>query len=246
MGQTLSVQEPYIPPLILAFPWELIITITMLIEHKNFEVTLAKTCKTLYGHYEQHYEDKTAVVLCDLKSVYLQCAESIKALQLHHGWLRLKFFSIREDSQSSKYPMKNLCLNQELKILKESDYVCTNALIIASSIRDSIKLTTSFVEKFSNLKSLSLISVTFNNDVIVSTVPKLSFLEFISLDDCKMASDHLKTFENYTALQEIQLKLCKFPLVTLIELPSHLKRFKIEDHNLYELNASKCTRLESL
>jgi hypothetical protein len=162
---------------------------------KSFELTLAKTCKTLYGRYEQHDKEKTAVVLYDPKSLYLDYAENIKALQLF-GWLRLKFASIR-NSQNSNCPVKMLCLNQDFDVPKELDCMCVNSLTILSSLERDFTSTISFVEKFSNLKSLSFISATFNNDVIVSIVPKLSFLGFISLDHCKMASSHLKIFENF-------------------------------------------------
>jgi hypothetical protein len=81
MGQTLSVQETYIPPLILIFPQELI---------GIFELTLAKICKAPYNRYEQHYEMRTAAVLCDSHYKFSEYKDSIKAHKLYNGWLCLK------------------------------------------------------------------------------------------------------------------------------------------------------------
>ena len=150
---------------------------------------------------------------------------SIKALQLRNGWVRLKFTPIL-DSQSSNCPVKILCLNGALKVPKKLNCACIDALIV-SSFEEKFMPTISFVENFSNLKSLSLEYVILNDDII-SMVSKLSLLEFISLYHCKMANGHLpKIFENCTTLQEIQLLYCNFSDETSIKLPSQLKRFKM-------------------
>jgi hypothetical protein len=214
----------------------------MSIEDKNFELTLAETCKTLYERYEQHYKEKTAVLLHNPWSKF-NSDHCIKALRLFYGWLRLKLASIR-DSESSNCPIKIVCLNGELKVPKNLDCVYINPLIISSYFE--LMRSISNIEKFSNLKSLSLISATLNNDVIVLIVPRLSFLEFISLNTCEMANGHSKIFENCIALQEIQLIFCKFSDAAPIKLPSQLKGLKIDDDDLYRLDTSECIQLESL
>ena len=118
---------------------------------------------------------------------------------------------------------------EQLKVPKELNCACIDALIIVSSFNRKFMPTISFVENFSNLKSLRLEHVTLNDD-IMSMVSKLSLLEFISLYSCKMANGHLsKIFENCTTLQEIQLLYCNFSDATSIKLPSQLKRFEIEN-----------------
>ena len=93
-----------------------------------------------------------------------------------------------------------------IKLPNGLDYASLNALMIDFYSEEALsQLNVSFFEKFSNLKSLRLNNVTFN-DNIISIVSKLPLLEFISLYNCKMANDHLsKIFEDCTTLQEIQL-----------------------------------------
>ena len=126
---------------------------------------------------------------------------------------------------------------------KELDYACIDALIVSSP---KFMPTISFNEKFSNLKSLSFNNVTFNDDRI-SMHSKLSLLEFISLEKCRLTNDHLsKLFEDCTTLKEIQLKNCKISGATFIKLPSQMKRFEIQHNDVFKLDASDCTQLESL
>ena len=104
----------------------------------------------------------------------------------------------------------------------------------------------SFCGEFSNLKFLSLQSVTLNDDQI-SMVSKLSLLEFIFLHKCKMVNGHLfKLLEGHTTIKEIQLWHCKFSDAISIKFPSQMKRFIIEHNNVFELDASDCTQLEYL
>ena len=135
---------------------------------------------------------------------------SIKALQLRNGWLRLKLTSIW-DSQSSNCPIKILYLDGELKMPKELDYASFNALVIIPRFARSLsQLSVSSLENFSNLRSLRLNSLSFNNDMM-SMVSKLSLLEFISLYKCRVANDLLlKIFESCTILQEFRLIFCNY------------------------------------
>ena len=244
MGQTPSIPTTEQPSLILTFPQELF-AIIMSFKDQSFELVLATTCKILYERYELYYEKQTVVVLYDPKNEFSSYANTIKALQLRNGWIRLKFTTIL-DSQSSNCPVKILCLNGLLQVPKELNCACIDALIISLS-REKFMLTTiSFIGEFSNLKSLRLEYTILNNDGI-SMVSKLSLLEFISLYICEMANGHLlKIFERHTTLKEIQLLWCNFPYATSIKLPSQLKRFEIEHPNAVVLDASLCTQLEYL
>jgi hypothetical protein len=234
---------------------------------KHSELALAKTRKTLYTRYEKHYKGKTAVVLYDPQSKDPDYARNIKALQLHHGWPRLKYASI-SDSQISNCPVKILYLNGELKAPEKLDCVCVNSLIFPS-LRE-FELNISFVEKFPNLQSLLLNQVILNDNGI-STISKLS-LKFICLVNCDMTFNHLVgILKNCITLQEIQLVWCNYlnrdhlqvffdartspkkeiKLSTCLDiiplnLPSQLKRFNLQGHDCYKLNATKCTQLESL
>jgi hypothetical protein len=236
-------QTPSIAALILALPCELFAIIMLLID-KHSELSHAKTCKALYEHYEKYYEKKTAVIIYDPLGKYLDYTENIKAFQLHHGWLRLKFASI-SDSQSSNCPVKVLHLRKECKGLEKLDYVCINALIMEPFFENATFQSVSFLEKFSNLRSLSLNTIL--KDDMILTFSKLPILEFISLYRCKMITDHLqKIFEHCTTLQGIQLIFCEFPSMISIKLHSQLKIFKISSIQKYKLNASDCTQLGSL
>ena len=188
----------------------------MSFKDKSFELALAKTCKMLYERYELYYEKKTAVVLYDPQDKFSYYANSIKALHNYmsrNGWVRLKFTPIL-DSQSSNCPVKILCLNGALKVPKELNCACIDALIV-SSFEEKFMPTISFVENFSNLKSLSLEYVILNDDII-SMLSKLSLLEFISLYHCKMANGHLQRYLKTVPLSK------KFSYYTATFLMRHL------------------------
>jgi hypothetical protein len=253
MGQIFPFRRTYHPSLILTFPQELIAVLSN--KDKNFELTLAKTCKTLYWYYEQYYEKKTAVVLRDPQSEHSDYSQSIKEFQLHHGWLRLKFASIW-DSQSSNCPVKILCLKKKSKMPKELDCRCIDAFVMTfiephrPSPPANEVLNASFAEKFAKLKSLTL-DFTILGDDEISMISEFSLLGFISLQCCTMTIGHLKIFEKCTTLQEIQLLFCHYSDAVSIKLPSQLKRFKIQYsgirfHDLIELDASNCAQLECL
>ena len=62
-----------------------------------------------------------------------------------------------------------------------------------------------------------------------------------------MVNSHLsKLLEGHTTLKEIQMSWCNFSDATSIKLPSQMKRFEIHHNNVFELDASNCTQLESL
>jgi hypothetical protein len=83
-------------------------------------------------------------MLCDPQDK-LYDHNNIKVLQLHNGWLRLKFTSIR-DSQSGNYPVKIMCSNEELKVFKELDYVCVDALIASLSEKLLVDILSGFYQ----------------------------------------------------------------------------------------------------
>jgi hypothetical protein len=229
------------PPLIFPMLWEIIAMV--LIEDKNFELTLAKTCKKLYECYEHYYQGKTAAVIYKPRHKFSIYEDFIKVHQLHHGWLRLKFASI-SDSQSSNCPVSILCLHGELNMLEKLDCVCVNSLIIRHSYKKSMPAV-SIVESFSNLKSLIFDNVSLD-DHDISMISKLS-LEFIYLKYCGMTSGHLQEiFEHCTTLQTIQLMACEFSDEPFIRrLPPQLEKFETHSH-FCKLDASMCTRLETL
>jgi hypothetical protein len=140
------------PPLILSIPYEFIIVVVSFMD-KHSELPPAKTWKTLYGHYKLYYKEKTVVVQCTPKREYDYFWDSIRTLQLFHGCLRLKFSSTWWDSETSNYPIKILCLNQEYDVPKELDYLSTDAPILTSEL-DYNELTAS-LKIFTKLKSLS-------------------------------------------------------------------------------------------
>jgi hypothetical protein len=222
------------PPFMLSIFREFII---LSMKDKNSQLILAKTCKTLYERYELHYKDKTAVVLYNPRREYDDFIDDIGTLQFHHGWLRLKFSSIR-DSESSNYP-KILCLNRYFDMPKESDYLCAIALIPSSSKPKYIELNAS-LEMFTRLKSLSLCNVNFD-DVAFSIISNL-LIEFIQLKLCKI-DNHL--VEKCT-IPQIQLVRCKFSGPASIKLPLSLKVFKMSSQKSYKVDASNCIELESL
>ena len=135
---------------------------------------------------------------------------------------------------------------ESCNVPKELNCTCIDALIIVSFFQRELMPTISFVEKFSNLKSLKLEYIILNSDGI-SMVSKLSLLEFISLNHCKMVNSHLKIFENCTTLQEIQLLYCDFSDKTSIKPPSQMKRFEIQAHHSFKAaDTSDCTQLQHL
>jgi hypothetical protein len=231
--QPLSVQETYITPLLLTFPEELI---------GSFELILAKTCKTLYERYEQYYKMRTAVILYDPHNE-LPHTQNIKALQSHHRWLRLKFDSTW-NSQTNSCPIKYLCLYGAIGAPEKLDLGCVTSLMIGSSSVKELMPTIPIIKKFTNLGSLSLDNVILCSNGI-SMLSKLS-LKFIYLKRCNIDGHLQEIFENYTALQEIQLLSCNHSALLSIKLYSQLKRFKIEDDGLREVDASMCIQLESL
>jgi hypothetical protein len=177
------------PLSILSIPYELIMTIMSFMD-KRSKLAFAKARRTLYGHYEQYYRDKTAVIRYNPRSSYSNFLDDIELLQLSNGCLRLKFSLIR-NSESSDYSVKILCLNQDFDVPKESDYLCANALIIIPSMPRCVELTAS-LKAFTNLKSLSLRNVNFDDDAF--PIIYSSFIESIYLNYRKMTSSQL--FEN--------------------------------------------------
>jgi hypothetical protein len=209
------------------------------IEDKNSQLMLAKTCKTLYGRYELHYKDETAVVLYNPQSKYDDFCGDINLFQLFNGCLRLKFSSIR-DSESSDYPVKILCLNQDSNVPRELDCLSANALIMVPSRSRHITLNAS-LETFTQLMSLSLSHVIFD-DKAFSIVSNFSSIEFIKLKSCKI-DNHL--FEKCT-IPQIKLEYCNFLDMGFIKLPLSLEIFEICSHGSYKVDASDCIKLESL
>jgi hypothetical protein len=226
----LTFQKIYGSPLTLTFPQQLI---------ELFKPELAQTCKTLYECYEQFYKEKTAVVLYDPKSKYINYAKSIESLRLRHRCLHLKFVSI-SDSASSNCPVKIVCLNQDFDVSKEVDCLCANALIAHSSMPRHGELNASF-DMFTNLSSLSLCHVIFGNNAF-SIICSLSSIKFIQLKLCKI---HSHLVEKCT-IPQIQLEFCEFLDPASMKLPSSLEIFKIASLDSYKVNASDCTQLKSL
>jgi hypothetical protein len=195
----------------------------------------------LYGYYELHYMEKTAIVLCSLRRKYSYFDNDIELLKLLNGCLRLKFSSIR-NSESSGYPVKVVYLNQDFDMPKELDYLCANTLImVPSKLRHRMELTAS-LEMATKLKLFGLCNVLFNYDAF-SIISSLSLTGFIQLESCKV-DNYL--FEKCTMPQKIQLINCKFSDPRLIRLPLSLEIFKISPQEPYKVDASDCIKLKSL
>jgi hypothetical protein len=242
MGQKESVQNTYIPSLILTFSWDLVAT-TMLPKNQSLEMALAKTCKALYDCCKRHYKDRTSVVLCNPYREFAYYAYNIKTLQFQNGWVYLKLISIL-DLQSSNCPVKTLCLDEKLNVPEELNSACVDSLIIRPYYTKSIP-TIFVIEKFTNLRSLSLNRVILDNNVI-SMISKLSFLKVISLRYCEITGAHLsKIFKACTIVEEFEL-FFKDPAAS-IRLPPQMKRVHIEGlcHSM-KIDLSRCTQLQSL
>jgi hypothetical protein len=216
--------------------------IIMSIKDEDSQLMLAETCKMLYEHYELHYKDKTAVVLCDPQSNYADFYNDVKLFQLFNGCLRLKFSSIG-DLDSSDYPVKILCLNQDSDLPKGLNNMCVHALVIISPVRRRIELNelNDTLKTFATLRSLSLSHAVFSDNAF-SKIPNFSSIEFIILRSCKIDND---LFEKCT-IPQIQLEDCKFSNPAFIKLPSSLEIFEIHSVDSYQVDASDCIKLNSL
>jgi hypothetical protein len=163
----------------------------------------------------------------------------------------------------------------KVKVPKNLDRMCFNYLIGSCSVKFApiipIKklknlnsLSFGNIEKLKNLYSLSYNNVILDNNGIsmtylyslsldnvtldnngISIISEIS-LVFILLKCCVMTNGHLqKLFNNCTTLQEIQLLWCCFDELDIEPLPPQLRKFKIQGC-FHQLDASKCTQLESL
>ena len=240
----LSVPTTEQTSLIVIFPYELIAMLSS--KDQKSALALARTCKTLYGRYEQYYEKQTAVVLYDPWDKLHLYNDTIKALSLQNGWLRLKFVLI-SNSQNNNCPVKILCLGEGFNVLPKFDYARIHAVIVSSFTGKFIP-TISFAENFSNLRSLCLNGAVFNGGEI-SMISRLPLLKFISLRNCKMTNIHpSKIFENCATLQEIQLLFFKTgsPYETSLKFPSWLNIFKIRTTPDIVVDASFCIQYSCL
>ena len=198
--------------LILTIPEELF---TMIASFMNTEsqLALAYTCKTIYDYYKQQH--KILTLLCDSRLVTLIASECIKTLERcmgQTGWAGVKVILklVSVDPQNNyKHPIGALCLDEPFQLPNGLDCASLNALIIESYWTKNMP-NISFLETFTNLKSLILKHVSIDHDEML-TFSKFPLLKFISLNRCKMFKVHLsKIFKVCTALEEIHLILRLF------------------------------------
>jgi hypothetical protein len=225
------------PCFILLIPCELFTGIISLMSEYS-ELELSKTCKMLYGRYEQHHIKKTAVVVYTPERKYDYFSNGINALRLFNGWSRLKYDSW--DPMNGNYPIKILCLNIRYDVPTELDILNTDALVLFSKPKYHIELAVS-LKVFTKLKSLSLVSVDLSDDAF-SALSNPSLIESIHLESCAINSE---LFEKCT-IPQIQLEHCEFSNPVSIKPPSSLKIFGICSYKSYKVDASGCTQLESL
>ena len=236
MAQTPSIltTEQQTSLLILTIPEELFTIMASFMDTES-QLAFAHTCKTVYAYHKQQCKEETFTLVCDPqcdKSLNSQYIKALERCMSQTGWagvkVTLKIVSV-DPQNNYDHPIRALCLNESFQLPNGLDCASLNALIISFSLKE-IMPNISFLEKFSNLKSLRLKHVIINDDTM-SMLSKLPLLKFISLSNCKMTKVHLsKIFEGCTTLEEIQLLYCNYSDVTSIKLPPQLKRFEIKHY----------------
>jgi hypothetical protein len=244
-------QKPIISP-ILTIPQELFITIASFMDIR-FQFALAITCKMLYDYHKTQCKKQTFTLLsvphCRMiDSIFGSITKPFEHFMSQIGWVTTEITLKKvppNDKNEYLYPVMALYLYRVPDLPNGLNCANITALLVELNPEEASQLGISFWEKFSNLKSLRLSCLALNDDII-SMISKLSLLELIYLSGCKMTKDHLsKLFESCATL-EIHLLRCQFSHMSLVKLPSLIKRFKIQYTKKISIDASDCIQLSYL
>jgi hypothetical protein len=252
-------QQPFRPIInqqsflhISTIPRELLTMIASFLD-TNSQLGFAHTCKTIYIHHKQRYKEETVTVLYSQPMDVYYYRKYCKVLERwlgETGWTTVKVTTegISTDSLNNNSDIiRALYLGRSLQLPNELKYEDINALILNIPSKTHISTNPSFLEKFSNLKILSLIHVDINESII-SIIPKVSLLKIISLNCYSITDYHFsKIFETCTALKEIEL-WGVFHMKSIMFFPPQVERLSIDGY-FYEnlqIDLSRCTQLWSL
>jgi hypothetical protein len=231
---------------ILAFPKELFTIIALFTDTKS-QLSLAHTCKTIYGYHKEHYREEVATFFCNIPS-YIYSKYLLERWLSETGWAAMKVTlqEISTDSQSNNsHPIRALGLNESSQLPNELNYERINILILRF---DPYKPPTleifSLLKKVSNLKILMLFNVAINEN-IVSVLLSLSSLEIISL---VISETKIRVLNIVECISLKEIEICFFTrCVMSIVLPSQVKRLQIEGFcESTQVDLSYCIQLQSL
>jgi hypothetical protein len=244
-------QKSITPP-ILTIPQDLFVTMASFMYIRS-QFTLAITCKTLYRYHKTQCTKQIFTLIsvprCRLFDLIYGSIKALEGFMSQTGWVTTEITlkgAPPNDKNEYPYPVRALYLCGVLDLPNGLNCANIPALSVEFNPEEtSLQLSIFFLKKFSNLKSLRLSWLTFNDD-IMSMLPQFSLLELISLDECEMTEDHLSKLITSCATLEIHLLRCKFPPVELIKLPSQMKRLRVQFLQKVKLDASDCTQLSYL